>query len=59
MPANMPLPMTNLKYARAYVFDQPYACVVPPDEALRMGTVFPFLLSTYIDELKKAELKLK
>jgi hypothetical protein len=52
---NMPHPMTNLKYARAYVLDQPYACVVPPAEALKMGTIFPFLLNTYIESLKAAE----
>jgi len=51
----MPLPMTNLKYARAYVMDQPYACVAPPGEALKWGTIFPFLLKTYLPGLEAAE----
>lgn len=54
-PMTMPQPMTRLKYARAYVLDQPYTCVVPPAEALKHGTMFPFLLDTYIKSLKAAD----
>lgn len=49
-----PVPMSGLKFALAYVVDQPYACVVNPKEALKMGTMFPFLLKTYAPTLKKA-----
>lgn len=51
----MQLPMNKLKYARAYVLDQPYVGVVPPEESIKYGTVFPFLLSTYLPQLHKAE----
>lgn len=54
-PVAMPIPMSGLQFARSYVLDQPYACVVQPPEALRMGTIFPFLLETYAKSLKKAE----
>lgn len=60
MPANTAMPMANLQYyARAYVLDQPYIGVVPPEKAFKAGAVFPFLLDTYIDGLKRAEQKLK
>lgn len=42
------------KYAMAYVLDQPYTCVVSPREAIKRGTIFPFLLKSYIYSLEKA-----
>jgi hypothetical protein len=51
----MPSPMKNLQYARSYVFDQPYICVAKPAEALKWGTIFPFLLNTYLGSLKAVE----
>jgi hypothetical protein len=45
---------TPCKYARAYVLDQPYTCVVSPSEAIKRGTIFPFLLKSYIYSLEKA-----
>lgn len=54
-PVTMPQPMMNLKFARAYVLDQPYVCVAPPAAALKHGTIFPFLLETYIKSLKAAD----
>jgi hypothetical protein len=52
---SQPTPMTNLKYARAYVVIQPYTCPIAPDAALKMGTIFPYLLKTYVYSLEKAE----
>lgn len=37
----------NLVLARAYVPDQPYTRVFPPEEALRQGTLFPDLVRPY------------
>ena len=53
-PSLMSLPMKGLQYARSYVLDQPYSCVVNPCEALKIGTIFPFLLETYAYNIKKA-----
>ncbi|WP_201779682.1 spore coat associated protein CotJA [Oxobacter pfennigii] len=47
--------MNNLEYARAYVLIQPYMGVVLPEEALKRGTVFPFLLKSYLPQLEKIE----
>lgn len=49
-----PMPMSSLKFALAYVLDQPYTCVVKPAEGLKAGTIFPFLLETYAPTLKRA-----
>lgn len=49
------IPKTSLQYARSYVLDQPYVCTVTPAQALKMGTIFPFLLATYAPSLKKAD----
>lgn len=49
-----PIPMSGLRFAMAYVLDQPYACVVKPREGLKIGTIFPFLLESYAPSLKKA-----
>ncbi|HCS75171.1 MAG TPA: spore coat associated protein CotJA [Clostridiales bacterium] len=38
----------NLRLARAYVPDQVYANVFPPEEALREGTLFPELVMPYM-----------
>jgi hypothetical protein len=46
--------MSGLKFARAYVVDQPYSCVASPAEGFKVGTIFPFLLETYAPSLKKA-----
>lgn len=54
-PGALNTPVSNLQYARSYVFDQPYVCVVSPAEALRIGTLFPYLLATYAPSLKKAD----
>lgn len=45
-PNNPVLP--NLRLARAYVLDQVYANVFPPEEALREGTLFPELVMPYM-----------
>ena len=37
----------NLRLARAYVLDQVYGDVFPPEEALREGTLFPELVMPY------------
>ncbi|HBM75376.1 MAG TPA: hypothetical protein DD429_07470 [Clostridiaceae bacterium] len=50
----IPVPMSGLKFARAYVVDQPYSCVASPAEGFKVGTIFPFLLETYAPSLKKA-----
>ena len=54
-PMTVPVPMTALKYARAYVVIQPYTCPISPDSALKMGTIFPYLLKTFAYSLEKAE----
>jgi hypothetical protein len=38
----------NLRLARAYVPDQVYGSVFPPEEALREGTLFPELVMPYL-----------
>ncbi len=45
--SNTPV-QANLRLARAYVLDQVYANVFPPEEALREGTLFPELVMPYM-----------
>ncbi len=45
--SNTPV-QANLRLARAYVPDQVYANVFPPEEALREGTLFPELVMPYM-----------
>lgn len=37
----------RMKLAEAYVPDQPLDCLYPPEDGLRMGTVFPNLSRPY------------
>jgi len=57
VPTAAMLPMKNLKFARAYILDQPYVYVATPEEGLRHHTIFPYLLNAYLPGLKKAEKK--
>lgn len=51
-----PMPMMEVKgpeLARAYVIPQPYTNVLPPEEALKAGTIFAELIRPYIGKDKK------
>ncbi len=50
----MPAKLSKMQYARSYVLDQPYACVISPSEGFKTGTIFPFLLEAYVHNLQKA-----
>ena len=45
-PPQYPVP-PNLQLARAYVLNQPYTQIFPPEEALYQGTLFPELVRPY------------
>ncbi|MEM5796092.1 MAG: spore coat associated protein CotJA [Bacillota bacterium] len=45
LPAWSPLP--GLKYGEAFIPPQTYTQTLPPEEALRAGTIFPELFSPY------------
>lgn len=44
---NKEVPMIKMQLARAYVPDQPYIGMFPPEEALKKGTIFPNLAIPY------------
>lgn len=58
-PMMMPMGMGKMSYGgriqltRAFVPDQPYTDIFPPEEALRRGTLFPNLAIPY--EIKSKE----
>lgn len=45
--------MVTMQLARAYVPDQPYTGMLPLDEALRKGTLFPNLIIPYAIKSKE------
>ncbi|MBA5850055.1 spore coat associated protein CotJA [Clostridium sp. cel8] len=49
MPNMMPSPnmFPKLQLARAYIVPQPYVGLLPLDEALREGSIFPNLVMPY------------
>jgi len=51
-----PMPMIEVKapeLARVYVVPQPYTNVLPPEEALKAGTIFADLIRPYVSDQKK------
>jgi hypothetical protein len=42
-----PKEIKKMELAKAYVLDQPYTKLYPPEEALEKGTIFPDLYKPY------------
>lgn len=47
MPSPAMVPKMNLELARAYILPQPYIGLLPLNEALKSGTIFPNLVKPY------------
>ena len=47
MPIEEPCPYLDMELAQAYVRPQPLEGIFPPEEGIRMGTVFPNLSQPY------------
>jgi hypothetical protein len=51
-PKNMPHMFPKLQLARAYIVPQPYIGLLPINEALKQGSIFPNLIMPYKNKKK-------